>query len=272
MDPTPQQALGLEGLADAGIWAGLAPTELIQILNGLGEPTTFLEVAAIPKDVFTDSINSVRVAPPPVEGEAPGPDIPLTPVAKGKAQQFLRACLAKVGSVAVPATVSTLSVQKGPKMANFIDSALDTEIIVLTKPHLEKLFAAYRADRGEFPAEDIEPTEEQISAIHQLINSGPPPPMLTFPSLARTAGGSSANLRLFLTIITPPRARGNVWNYPAHRTSKAGGDHGLYSSAHFSSWGGSNPSVSTSMANMCDRSSRSMAQTVGFWSTKRTSA
>ncbi len=170
MDPTPQQTSGLEVLSDAGLWAGLTPTELAQILEGLGGPASFLEVAAIPKDVYTDTINLVRMPMPP-EGEA----APLTPVVKGKAQQFLRACLAKVGAAAGPVTVTTLSIQKGPKMANFVDSALDSEITVLTKPHLEKLFAAYREARGEFPAEEIEPTEEQISAVHQLINNGSPP-------------------------------------------------------------------------------------------------
>ena len=59
MDPTPQQTSGLEVLSDAGLWAGLTPTELALVLNGLGGPTTFLEVAAIPKDVYTDSILSL---------------------------------------------------------------------------------------------------------------------------------------------------------------------------------------------------------------------
>ena len=175
MDPTPQQIAGLDALADAGSWAGLSPAELAEILDGLGGPTTFLEVAAIPKDVYTDSINLVRVAAPLVDEEPPGAAVSLTPVAKGKAQQFYRACIAKVGVVAGPSTVTTLSVQKGPKMTKSVDSALDTEIIVLTKPHLEKLFAAYRTARGEFPSEEIEPTEEQISAVHQLINTGCPP-------------------------------------------------------------------------------------------------
>ena len=222
MDPTPQQIAGLDVLAE--------------ILDGLGGPTTFLEVAAIPKDVYTDSINLVRVAAPLVDEEPPGAAVSLTPVAKGKAQQFYRACIAKVGVVAGPSTVTTLSVQKGPKMTKSVDSALDTEIIVLTKPHLEKLFAAYRTARGEFPSEEIEPTEEQISAVHQLISTGGPPTS-TFPSLALTADGSSANSRLFLTTITPPREHGNVWSSPAHLTSRAGGDSGWCSSARSFCWG-----------------------------------
>ncbi len=96
-------------------------------------------------------------------------------MAKGKAQQFLRACIAKVGTPQGPTTVTTLAAQRGPKMANFVDAALDSEITVLTKPHLEKLFANYRIIRGEFPSQEIEPTEEQISAVHQLITTGSPP-------------------------------------------------------------------------------------------------
>ncbi len=160
---------GLLALGDASLWAGLTSAELTVILDGLGNPTSFLEVAAIPKDVFTDSMNQVRMASPGGDDDAPG--IPLTPVAKGKAQQFLRACIAKVGVVSGPPTVTTVAV-KGPKMANFVDSSLDSEIIVLTKPHLERLFSNYRSSRGEFPSQEIEPTEEQISAIHQLINTG----------------------------------------------------------------------------------------------------
>ena len=168
---TPQALGGLSDLNGAGLWAGLTATELAEILNGLGGPTTFLEVASIPKDVYTDSINLVLMAAPE-EGEA---RLPLTPVAKGKAQQFLRACTAKVGSVSGPVAVTTLAVQKGPKMANFVGSASDTGILVLTKSHLEKLFANCRNIGGEFSSQEIEPTEEQISAVHHFIITGAAP-------------------------------------------------------------------------------------------------
>ncbi len=75
MDPSLAELAGLTVLSDAGRWANLTPEELAQILDGLGDPTTFLEVAAIPKDVFTDSMNQVRMASTGGDDYAPG--IPL---------------------------------------------------------------------------------------------------------------------------------------------------------------------------------------------------
>ena len=173
MDPTPQEIAGFETLDQVRLWAGLGADAYARILDGLGTPINLLQLASIPQGAYSDTVNLVRVAGQALADGNAGPRVPLFPVDNGKAQQFLRACIAKVGGVAGPGPiVTTLAVVKGPKMASFVDSSLDSEILVLTKPHVERLFANYRNTRGEFPSQEIEHTEEQISAVHQLITSG----------------------------------------------------------------------------------------------------
>jgi hypothetical protein len=177
MDPTPQELTGFTTLDQVGVWAGLGADELLIILSDLGNPVDFLQVASIPLEPYTETINLVRITGRPSADGNPGPQVPLTPVSKGKAQQFLRACVAKVATVSCPrptGTPTTLAV-RGPKMASFVDSSIDSEVIVLNKSHVEMLFSNYRTARGEFPSQDIEPTEEQLSAVHQLIISGAVP-------------------------------------------------------------------------------------------------
>jgi hypothetical protein len=61
------------------------------------------------------------------------------------------------------------------KMSCIVDSTIDSEVLVLTRGVVEKLFSDYRNTRGEFPSPEIEPTEDQLSAVSQLINTGSAP-------------------------------------------------------------------------------------------------
>jgi hypothetical protein len=72
--------------------------------------------------------------------------------------------------------VTTLAVSSTHlKMSGLVDSTIDSEVIVLTKGRIDAMFTDYRTNRGEFPSPEIEPTDDQLSAVTQLINTG------TFP-------------------------------------------------------------------------------------------
>ena len=56
-----------------------------------------------------------------------------------------------------------------------VDPSLDTELKPIDADHVDKMFTAYRTDRGEFPHEDHEPTADQLAAVAQLVRAGVPP-------------------------------------------------------------------------------------------------
>jgi hypothetical protein len=171
MEPTPSEVAGFDTLQKASQWAGLSESEVATLLLELGSPASFREVASIPLDTYSTAINAVRVDGPPA-GDGACPQIALTPRLIGMAQLFYRACLATTAAPGAPVASTAIALPSSrPKMSSLVDPTIDSEILVLTKSHVEMLFSDYRKARGEYPAPDIEPTEEQLSAVNQLINT-----------------------------------------------------------------------------------------------------
>ena len=135
-------------------WPSIA--EVAPTLAALSGPNTFREVEAIPADV------------PPGEGRAP-----LAPRLKGLAQVFRKACLAKCSTPGPTPAVTTLAVHKvHTKMSILVASTIDSEVMALAKGTVEKLFSDYRDSRGGFPSPEVEPTEDQLSAVSQVLKTG----------------------------------------------------------------------------------------------------
>jgi hypothetical protein len=171
MEPTRAEWESFRGMQDAADWAGLTNAQCNLILAELGDPTSFREVAAIPLTTYSACVNAVRVG---------DPALPFTARIVGLAQMFHRACVLSMTPVSTPG-VTTLAIPtalahtSNPKMSSLVDSTIESEVTVLKKGRIETMFSDYRTSRGEFPSPDIEPTDDQLSAVTQLIDSGAVP-------------------------------------------------------------------------------------------------
>ena len=54
------------------------------------------------------------------------------------------------------------------KLSIILDPSLDSDVIRLPHSHVRGLFSTYARNQGAEPAEDVEPTVEQISAVPQV--------------------------------------------------------------------------------------------------------
>ena len=171
MEPTRAEWESFRGMQDAADWAGLTDAQYTLILAELGDPISFREVAAIPLTTYSACVNAIRLG---------DPASPFTARIVGLAQMFHRACVLSMTPVSTPG-VTTLAIPtapahtSNPKMSSLVDSTIDSEVSVLKKGRIETMFSDYRTSRGEFPSPDIEPTDDQLSAVTQLIDSGAVP-------------------------------------------------------------------------------------------------
>ena len=112
-------------------------------------------------------------------------------------------------------------------MPTLVDTTLDASVSALDQKTLEGMFGRYTASRGDFPHADIEPTEDQISAVSQLLKHGAAP-YVDFSIF----GPHGRRLLRKLTFISyqynAPRARGNASSCRARRTLIRGGSVGWY--------------------------------------------
>ena len=52
-----------------------------------------------------------------------------------------------------------------------MDKSLDSELVRLQSGLARKLYSKYKDERGAEPAEDVDPTREQISALSQVVGA-----------------------------------------------------------------------------------------------------
>ena len=156
----------------------------------------------VPWPVYLETVTATKF------GETEGL---LSPVQVARAMTFRLAARAKLGlpthedpssapaqaavtALALPGPMaSTLALQdRKVKMSTLVDTTLDASVPALDQKTLEGMFGRYKASRGDFPHADIEPSEDQLSAVAQLLKHGVPPTW-TSPSLDPTAGDFSEN-------------------------------------------------------------------------------
>ncbi|MFM7983857.1 MAG: hypothetical protein ACKPKO_31485, partial [Candidatus Fonsibacter sp.] len=56
-----------------------------------------------------------------------------------------------------------------------VDATAEAELQKLPATFIQGCYANYALTRGDLPHQDIEPTDEQLSAIHQLVSAGDAP-------------------------------------------------------------------------------------------------
>ena len=64
-----------------------------------------------------------------------------------------------------------MSTEPKIKLSMVLDPSLESELVRLPQTMVRALFTKYIAVRGAEPSEDIEPTHEQVSAVHQVITN-----------------------------------------------------------------------------------------------------
>lgn len=151
----------------------LAQPLRVAVHQAMGFPESPEEYALIPQQVWEKATAGIQL--PGGEGDDP-PTRPLTPAEHGRLQAFKNALGATLPTVvADPRGVPAAPVGKKTKLSTLVDAAAEGDLVPVEPTRLRSLFLDYRAARGDFPAGDAEPSEDQIAAVDQLLKAGNPP-------------------------------------------------------------------------------------------------
>ena len=64
---------------------------------------------------------------------------------------------------------------KRVRLSSLVDSSAEAELITLEGSEIRRMFSEYKKARGDYPHKDMEPSEEQLSAVAQLLKTGQAP-------------------------------------------------------------------------------------------------
>ena len=191
IDPTFDELASIANLEGVFEWLGASTGVRAALVEALGGGTPRLrDIVYIRGDLWDRTVSGLRVA---VSGE--GDPRPTSPIEVGHLAMVRRIARLRLGLTAVEVPPATTPVAgglglggglpQGPppqgavvsvaeprlKLSSILDPVLDTELIRLAQYVVTKLFTEYERKRGAEPAEDIEPTVEQVSAIAQVLKA-----------------------------------------------------------------------------------------------------
>ena len=136
----------------------------------------------MPRSDWDTAIASLKVP----NGSTPPTPRELTIVEKSRLESFWRVCQLRMGrNPDRPATTAPVPAitPVGPggsgscapgrklKLSAVLDPTLDAEIVMLTPSELQTKYDDYRAKFGDYPASDVDPTADQLSALDQVIRA-----------------------------------------------------------------------------------------------------
>ena len=64
---------------------------------------------------------------------------------------------------------------KRVKLSSLVDSTAEAELVTLEGSEVHRMFSECKRVRGTYPHKDMEPSEEQLSAVAQLLKTGQAP-------------------------------------------------------------------------------------------------
>ena len=187
MDPTPDQLRSLDTLEQLLDFVGIDLSLRGTTLEALGHPTSVREISFVSQGDLEDVLATLRVPPPVTEdGGLPGPSVQASPVQKGGVRFMLRVARLRAGlpvegmspqpaSGPAPFVGGFSQPTKRVKLSSLVDSAADAELVTLEGSEIRRLFGEYKRARGDYPHKDMEPSEDQLSAVSQLLNTGQAP-------------------------------------------------------------------------------------------------
>jgi hypothetical protein len=199
IDPTTEELAGINTLAQIFDWLGTAEPARVALCAALGGGTPRLrDVVYIKGNDWDNAVASVSISVP--DNNEPRH---LTPVECGHMAMLRRICRLRLGlravevldtgrpaaglqgsgldmasplsqgsTLASPNSAPSISTSDPKlKLSIILDPSLDSDLIRLPHSQVRGLFNAYAKNRGAEPAEDVEPTVEQISAVAQVVAS-----------------------------------------------------------------------------------------------------
>ena len=191
IDPNEQQLEAIADVATAAAWAGVS-TPLIEGLQARlgGELPNLRTIILIGREAWDNAVKAIVL-----EGAS------VTPIAVARLESLRRVARCKLGlcpgdhpeSVAEalpwplgpgggggvptppPPPLPTPGQSRRIKLSSVLDPTLDADVVPLGRAELHEMHRAYKASRGAPPSQDICPTDDQLSALAQVVASGAPP-------------------------------------------------------------------------------------------------
>ena len=203
MEPTPTEVAAITNLGELLDWVGITASGGFRAsveLNFGGEPL-IRDIAGLSHTEWDEFVTQYTIQPPAAigsDGDQPPQRVAPTPLQKSRLRTLWRAARVVMGLPGAPlpsqeptaqaagaapggaqasaAQAAALSPPaKKVKLSNLVDVTAEAEVDLLDPSRLRAMFEDYEKDRGDDPHKDIEPTAEQLSAVHQLIQSGSAP-------------------------------------------------------------------------------------------------
>ena len=198
VDPTVQELAAIDTIDGGFAWLGTAAatvTEFKAVLGGGGN-LKLRDIVYIAGSQYTDACAALLI---PTGDPQAAVTRPVTPLERGHFKQLRRICRLRVGlraeevapllaalgagggvpGVAGQAAAAATAQQAAAvqqaiaepriKLSSILDPTLDSELVRLPAVDIRKMFTEYCTKRGGTPSEDTEPTNEQISAMHQVV-------------------------------------------------------------------------------------------------------
>ena len=178
MDPSPSRLAAIATVDQLFEEAGVHSQLKEGVLDALGRPTTVREVAFISDADWLEL--ATTLAFPPEQGTQ-GPTLALSPVQRGRIRFLQRVARLTAGLPVERETppggdsAPTQPPSKKVKLSSLVDPSAEAELVNLPGSEVRALFASYKQKRGAFPSKEQEPTEEQLSAVAQLLRAGQAP-------------------------------------------------------------------------------------------------
>ena len=178
MDPAPGRLAAIKTLDQLFEEAGVRTPLKEGVLEALGKPTTVREVAFVSVEDWQELATTLTFSPEP---GTEGPSLRLTPVQKSQVR-FLQRVARLTAGLPVEREKPLPEVSAAPqppskrvKLSSLVDPSAEAELVNLDSSVVRSMFSSYKDKRGAFPHKDHEPTEEQLSAVAQLLSAGQAP-------------------------------------------------------------------------------------------------
>ena len=180
MDPSETELNAMSTLADVGNWAGTTGPLEESLLALLGRPTKLRDVAFIARTTWDRVVSGLTMVTAATD-TAPAITRPLNPTEESRIEIFRREWapvsvvpagpgMAPGGGRGAGSPMSTTPTRK-LKLSSVVDPTLDAEIIHMEATELEQVYNDYRTKFGALPSQDVDPTNDQLSGLRQLIMS-----------------------------------------------------------------------------------------------------
>jgi len=178
MDPAPSRLAAIQTLDQLFEEAGVRTPLKEGVLSALGDPATVREVAFISEEDWQVLATTLTLNPEP---GTEGPPLGLTPVQKSRIRFLQRVARLTAGLPVererpLPeASAAPQPPSKRVKLSSLVDPSAEAELVNLDSSVVRSMFSSYKDKRGAYPHKDHEPTEEQLSAVAQLLSAGQAP-------------------------------------------------------------------------------------------------